>query len=100
MRIFLSILLLTATAAMAQSQPAPADKPFIYDGSGLNGFTPPTPITIITGPGQTFAPSQSSAPAAGSDAKTADKPGNVELRRTMPDLQKPEAPKPAPKGFG
>jgi hypothetical protein len=52
MRFSLPILLLTASAAMAQSQPALADKPFINDGPGLNGFTAPAPVTIVPGPGQ------------------------------------------------
>jgi hypothetical protein len=86
MRLILPVLLLTATGAMAQSQPTPADKPFVYDGPSPKGFTAPAPVVIVTAPGQETVvtpPARSGTPKAG----TTDKP----------DLEKPQAPKPAPK---
>ena len=73
--------------APAENQGAPVQdqKPFIHDGPGLNGFSPPAPVTIG---GAFVAPlSQPGAPAAHH---------TIELRR-VDDLPKsPPPPKPAP----
>ena len=94
----LSILALLAIgspafAAPAENQSAPAQdqKPFIYDSAvPLNGFSPPTPVTIGPIPAHERAPAPPPHPGAPAAHHT------IELRR-VDDLPKsPPPPKPAP----
>ena len=52
MRLFFPILLLAASPVMAQSRPAPPDKPYVDDRVQLCPFDPPRPVIIGPGPRQ------------------------------------------------
>jgi hypothetical protein len=112
MRLALPMLLLTATAALAQTAP---DKPFIHDAQprlDLKGFAAPRPVTV--------EPVETPRPLPESSFKDDSRilrcgfvpphpvtigPGPFEMRAPAPPVQtelgcKPEAPKPTAKGVG